>query len=132
MQYKSVTYLNNFPHPIHGSLQPLRLGGEMLIDEKSGETAAQAWDRMHADACQWADERAREILANSSMPVTSRPPAKENAEEQARHQEELEGHLETIKTLATPSDIELYLKKAPLWLKYHEGVREIIQSKIPH
>src|SRR5262245_23275756 len=121
MEYKTVTYLNNFPHPVHGSLQPMRLGGEMLINESNGETPQQAWNRMHKDACDWHEEKSREIVANSPGPP-QRPARQEDLAEQEEQEAELRGHLEVIQSLPSKKDINLYLKTAPVWLKYHEKV----------
>jgi len=123
MYSERAIYNENFPHPIHGSMQPIRLGGE--ADVPPGKTMEEMWEDMYMRAHVWWEKKAREIMANANEGVFSDRdiqwyPQKEDLE--------LEAEIRLFESFPSRQEAEKFLPKSPF--KHHPKIKEIISKKL--
>lgn len=76
--FDRLVYIENIPHPIEGSVRPLRMGGEIPLGPDDDPQEAWAWAEQQVN--QASDARSKRILLNVQQGETRLMPRKEPAE----------------------------------------------------
>lgn len=77
--FDRLVYIENVPHPIEGSVRPLRMGGEIPLGPDDDPHEAWLWAEQQVN--QAADARAKRIMSNVQQQGETRlMPRKEPAE----------------------------------------------------